>query len=154
MTFGVISVSTFGSLGPEAHRLLSRISRRVGRRVPAQLHDLATWAAPSFAPFARMALGLAARRGVAEMVGRLYRRADVEVDLDDVDEADDGPSGFAPIDPYPDSDSESAYGDDDAADPPSPPRAPPGRPLPLPVSPESSQSSMSSVARHLFAAHI
>ena len=61
MTLGVISVSTFGSLGPEAHRLLARLSRRVGNRVPARLHDLATWAAPTFAPFARMALGLAAR---------------------------------------------------------------------------------------------
>ena len=140
MTLGVVSVSTFGSLGPEAHRLLARIARRVGSRIPARLHDLATWAAPSFAPFARMALGLAARRGVAEMIGRMYRRADVEADLDDVD--GDGPPApsFAPLERDPDSSSDDGFPSDDDDDrsvdggPPSapPPHAPPAVMSPAP----------------------
>ena len=51
------------------------------------------------AGFTRMAVGLAARRGPAEMVGRLYRRADIHADLDDIDDDDDPPAD--PGDPPP-----------------------------------------------------
>ena len=59
-----------------------------------------------------MALGLAARRGVAEMIGRMYRRADVEADLDDVD--GDGPPApsFAPLERDPDSSSDDGFPSD------------------------------------------
>ena len=103
VTLYIFSVSVFGSFGAEAHSLLAEVSRRCGRRIPTRLLDLASWATPQLAGFARMAVGLAARRGPAEMVGRLYRRADIHADLDDID--GDGPpadhGGMPPAPPAP-----------------------------------------------------
>ena len=65
----VFTVSTFGALGGPALSFLSKLGKRSGRALPFALLDQATWAAPSFAPFARMAVTFAARRGLAE---RLY----------------------------------------------------------------------------------
>ena len=67
-------VSTFGSFGPAAQTLLRDLGRRVGRGVPLSLLDESTWAAPSFAPFARMAVGCAVRRGLAEAIKRRWKR--------------------------------------------------------------------------------
>ena len=66
-----------------------------------------------------MALGLAARRGVAEMIGRLYRRGDVEADLGDIDGDGLPPlAGFIPIggDPGLGSGDDLPSDDDDAID--------------------------------------
>ena len=65
----VLTVSVFGSFGRPAHAFFAELSRRTGGAVPPPLLPSATWAAPRLAPFARMALTLAARRGLAE---RLY----------------------------------------------------------------------------------
>ena len=51
----IFTVSTFGAIG----------NRRVGRSLPTSLLDDATWATPSFGPFARMCIGLSARRALA-----------------------------------------------------------------------------------------
>ena len=60
--------SVFGSISPSGHRLLSLLSRRTDAHVPFALMPAVTWAAPRVAPFARMACGLAIRRGLAEYV--------------------------------------------------------------------------------------
>ena len=70
----VISISCFGSFGGEAQSFFSELGRRVGGGVPHLLLDEASWAAPRFAPFVRMALGCAARRGMAESIYQLWRR--------------------------------------------------------------------------------
>ena len=64
----VFSCSTAGSFGSEAHRLLRDFSRRVGTGLPPGLvaQGEATWAAPAFAPFVRMAVSTAVRRGLAQ----------------------------------------------------------------------------------------
>ena len=74
MRLVVIAVSCFGSFGGEAQSFFAEIGRRVGGGVPYSLLDEASWAVPRFAPFIRMALGCAARRGMAESVWRLWRR--------------------------------------------------------------------------------
>ena len=74
MRLVVVAVSVFGSLGPASLRFLSDLGRRAGLTVPFALLDSATWAAPRFAPFTRMALGHAVRRGLAEAVLRRWRR--------------------------------------------------------------------------------
>ena len=68
------AVSTFGSLGPQAQALLATVGVRVGGGVPAALLPESTWAVPRFAPFARMAVGLAVRRGLAESIGERWER--------------------------------------------------------------------------------
>ena len=75
MRLVIIAVSCFGSFGGEAQTFFSELGRRVGGGVPHSLLDEASWAVPRFAPFVRMALGCAARRGMAETVGRLWRRS-------------------------------------------------------------------------------
>ena len=75
MRLVVFSVSAFGSLGGQARAFLSELGRRVGGGVPASLLDEATWAAPRFAPFCRMAVTCAARRGLATAVRRHWCRA-------------------------------------------------------------------------------
>ena len=69
MRLVVFTVSSFGALGPAAHGLLRELSRRVGHALPVPLLDEACWAAPRFAPYARMALTFAARRGLARSIG-------------------------------------------------------------------------------------
>ena len=69
-----LTVSTHGALGPEAQRFLSDLGKRAGGGVPVSLLDCATWAVPRFAPFARMAVTHAVRRGLAEAVLRRWRR--------------------------------------------------------------------------------
>ena len=74
MRLVVFTVSVFGSLGGPARAFLAEVGRRVGGGVPASLLDEATWAAPRFAPFCRMAVTCAARRGLATAVRRHWRR--------------------------------------------------------------------------------
>ena len=71
----VFAVSTFGTFGSEALRFLSEASRRCGPSLPVDLLPQATWAAPTLAPFARMAVAFAARRGLAERVFERWRPA-------------------------------------------------------------------------------
>jgi hypothetical protein len=69
-----LTVSTHGAFGPEATRFLSDLGKRSGGGVPVSLLDSATWAVPRFAPFIRMAVAHAVRRGLAEAVLRRWRR--------------------------------------------------------------------------------
>jgi hypothetical protein len=71
----VFAVSTFGTFGSEALQFLSEASRRCGRSLPVDLLPQATWAAPTLAPFARMAVAFAARRGLAERVFERWQPA-------------------------------------------------------------------------------
>ena len=59
------TVSTFGALGQEARTLIQQIDRRCGSSIPLSLSPHATWAAPRFAPFIRMAVGCSVRRSIA-----------------------------------------------------------------------------------------
>lgn len=70
----IFAVSTLGSFGPAAQTLLAELGRRTGGGVPVMLLDEATWAVPRLAPFARMAIGCAVRRGLAESVLERWRR--------------------------------------------------------------------------------
>ena len=76
-----LTVSTHGALGPEAQRFLSDLGKRAGGGVPVPLLDYATWAAPRFAPFVRMAVSHAVRRGLAEAVLRWWRRVKDPADV-------------------------------------------------------------------------
>ena len=69
-----LTVSTHGAFGPEAMRFLADLGKRAGSCVPVSLLDCATWAAPRFAPFVRMAVSHAVRRGLAEAVLRRWQR--------------------------------------------------------------------------------
>ena len=69
-----LTVSIHGSFGPEATRFLSDLGKRSGGGVPVSLLDSASWACPRFAPFIRMAVSHAVRRGLAEAVLRRWRR--------------------------------------------------------------------------------
>ncbi len=62
------AVSIYGALGRQAQELLRAVATRCGRSVPYSLLDEASWAAPSFAPFVRMAITLAVRRALAMAV--------------------------------------------------------------------------------------
>jgi hypothetical protein len=66
-----IPIHTYGQ---QAQTFLAALSRRVGGSVPFALLDHATWATPRFAPFARMALGVAVRRGLAAQLHATWRR--------------------------------------------------------------------------------
>jgi hypothetical protein len=68
MRLVIFEVSTGGSLGWRARAFLSGLQRRAGPSLPIGLLDQATWAVPRLAPFARMAVGMAVRRGIAEGV--------------------------------------------------------------------------------------
>ena len=48
--------------------LLAAVARRCGRSVPCSLLDEASWATPSFAPYARATITLALRRSLAMSV--------------------------------------------------------------------------------------
>ena len=48
------------------HDLFAHLARLIGGRMPSDLAPAATWAAPRFAPLARMLVGVAARKGLAE----------------------------------------------------------------------------------------
>ena len=74
MRLVVFAVSIFGSFGPPAQAFLTDLSRRSGGSVPAALLPQATWAVPRLAPFVRMAVSHAVRRGLAESVVRYWRR--------------------------------------------------------------------------------
>ena len=110
----VFAVSTFGSFGDEAQRFLSEVARRCGRALPVDLLPQATWgwAAPALAPFARMAVAFAVRRGLAQRLSDRWRpgaglggaeepandapwEGVDDVELDDAD-ADDAADGAAP----------------------------------------------------------
>ena len=63
------AVSVFGSFGAQAQTLLAAVARRCGRSVPCSLLDEASWATPSFAPYARATVTLTLRRSLAHSVG-------------------------------------------------------------------------------------
>ena len=91
------AVSTFGAFGAQAQTFLDAVARRCGRSVPGSLLDEASWATPSFAPFARAVLTLTLRRSLAMVVGESLV-GDVEADRlrglapddDDGDDLSDG----------------------------------------------------------------
>ena len=74
MRLVVFAVSTGGSLGVEAQALFAEVSKRVGKALPAALLPASSWAACRFAPFARQAVGVAVRRGLASSCRRHWRR--------------------------------------------------------------------------------
>ena len=71
----VLTVSVFGSFGRPALAFFAELSRRTGGAVPPPLLPSATWAAPRLAPFARMAVSTAVRRGLATAVWSGWARA-------------------------------------------------------------------------------
>ena len=77
MSLVVFTVSTLGTLGPEAAKLVAALSRRNSGNVPGSLLDAASWACPRLGPFLRQAVGLAARRGLARAVNETYRTVPV-----------------------------------------------------------------------------
>lgn len=89
----VFAVSTFGSFGAEAQRFLSEVSRRCGRALPVDLLPQATWAAPTLAPFARMAVAFSVRRGLAERVFTRWRPGAGLGGVPAADEAGDAAGG-------------------------------------------------------------
>ena len=74
MELVVVVVSTTGAIGQGGQRFIDELARRTGGHVPPTLLDQATWAAPTFGAFARMALSFAARRGLAAAVAASLRR--------------------------------------------------------------------------------
>ena len=114
MRLVVFVISTFGSLGGPAQTLLSELGRRLGGGLPVSLLSEATWAAPRFAPFARMALGCAVRRGLAESIWRYWRRGPPPPPPPPPPQPQPLPPGLPPP----------------GAPPPAPPPAPPGAPPP------------------------
>ena len=53
MSLVVFTVSTLGTLGPEAAKLVAAFSRRNSGNVPGSLLDAASWACPRLGPFLR-----------------------------------------------------------------------------------------------------
>ena len=49
------AISAFGAISSSGHSLLRDVAHRLDGSVPTVLLPAATWAAPAFAPFARMA---------------------------------------------------------------------------------------------------
>jgi hypothetical protein len=74
MRLVVVAVSTGGSLSTSTLRFFSDLGRRAGLSVPFPLLACSTWATPRFAPFVRMAVSHAVRRGLAESVCRWWER--------------------------------------------------------------------------------
>ena len=70
----VFGLSIFGSLGPGAQAFIRDVGLRFGGGLPSRLLDESSWAAPRFAPFVRMAVGCAVRRGLAESILRRWSR--------------------------------------------------------------------------------
>ena len=68
MRLVIFEVSTGGAFGWRARAFLSGLQQRAGLSLPVALLDQATWAVPRLAPFARMAISTAVRRGLAEAV--------------------------------------------------------------------------------------
>ena len=77
----IIAVSATGAIGLPGRRFLGELGRRVGDGLPSALLDQASWAVPRLAPFARMALGFAVRRGLAESIYRRWRRVATTADI-------------------------------------------------------------------------
>ena len=67
MRLVVLAVSIHGSFSGPSLRFLADLGRRAGGGVPVTLLDCASWAVPRFAPFIRMAVAHAVRRGLAEV---------------------------------------------------------------------------------------
>ena len=81
MRLVVLAVSIHGSFSGPSLRFLADLGRRAGGGVPVTLLDCASWAVPRFAPFIRMAVAHAVRRGLAEAVLRRWRRVRDPSDL-------------------------------------------------------------------------
>ena len=93
-------VSMTGAIGRDGQRFLAALARRTSGAVPSQLLDFATWATPRLAPFARMAIGCAVRRGLASSLRVRWHRTTRAADLagrdavdDDGDDGDGGGDG-------------------------------------------------------------
>ena len=74
MRLVVITVSTSGAIGRPGLAFLRELGRRSSQHVPSLLFPESTWAAPRMAPFARMAIVMAVRRGLARAVLRDWDR--------------------------------------------------------------------------------
>ena len=74
MRLVVISVSVAGAIGSAGQAFLRELGRRSSQHVPSLLSPESTWAAPRMAPFARMAIVMAVRRGLARAVIRDWDR--------------------------------------------------------------------------------
>ena len=68
MRLVTFAVSIYGALGTQAQTLIDTVDRRCGRSLPGSLLDEASWAASSFAPYARTVLTLTVRRSLAMAV--------------------------------------------------------------------------------------
>ena len=89
MRLVTVVVSPWGEIGPQAERLISGLARRTDGAVPPTLLDEASWATARFRPFMRMALTVAARRGMARQLSRWWRASDAVSVLADGDADDD-----------------------------------------------------------------
>ena len=93
MRLSFLAISIFGSISSSGHHLIRDVCLAAGRSVPSPLLHAASWAAPEFAPFIRMALVLAIRRGLASAV-RAHRSS--EPDLDSPAPAEPPPTPATP----------------------------------------------------------
>jgi hypothetical protein len=75
-----MAISIFGSISSAGHDLIQDICHTAGRAIPSSLLPAASWAAPELAPFTRMALGVAVRRGLAAAI-RAHRSSAADLDL-------------------------------------------------------------------------
>ena len=83
MRLVVLAVSMGGAFDAPSLRFIADLGRRAGVGVPVPLLDCASWAASRFAPFVRMAVSHAVRRGLAEAVLRRWVRVRDPADLAD-----------------------------------------------------------------------
>ena len=79
MRLSFLAISIFGSISSSGHHLIRDVCLAAGRSIPSPLLHTASWAAPEFAPFIRMALVLAIRRGLASAV-RAHRSSESDLD--------------------------------------------------------------------------
>jgi hypothetical protein len=77
MRLVVIAISSFGAIGTSGQALLRELGRRTGGQIPLSIADESSWSVPQLAPFARMAVTFAVRRGIAHSVARSWDRAAV-----------------------------------------------------------------------------
>jgi hypothetical protein len=78
MRLSFVAVSIFGSISSSGHHLIRDVCLAAGRSIPSPLLRAASWAASEFAPFIRMALVLAVRRGLASAV-RAHRSSESDL---------------------------------------------------------------------------
>ena len=74
MRLVVVAISSFGAIGTSGQALLRELGRRTSGQIPLSISDEASWSVPQLAPFARMAVTFAVRRGIAHSVARAWDR--------------------------------------------------------------------------------